>query len=276
VSFAGGALTVEWRGTRAGALVEFVFGPPGPRPSASPDATLRVTESGPARLRLEKDGVLVCESDGEGLVATMLADAAGRHLTDRSRGGMLLHAAAVSWSGRGILIAGATGTGKSTTALWLARAGFEYLTDDVAFIPQGSRRIEGFGRPLKVRDAAWDALAPGLDGWPGAGRVIPGPRSRLVRPPAGAESGRSPTADVAVLLFGRYDPAGDGRPRRLSGGEAVLTLMGTLMNAGNLDERGFAQAIALVRSTAALALRYKDCREVEAALEAWRVAPRPA
>lgn len=275
VTFAGGAVTVEWRGPRAATLVEFVFGLGGAPAGPPSTITLRLTEREPARLRLERDGDLIVETAREGLVATMLADAASEHLAERSRGGMLLHAAALSRDGQGILIAGATGTGKSTTALWLLRAGFEYLTDDLVFIPQDSRQVEGFGRPLKVRDAAWAALAPCLDGWPRAGRVIQGPQSHLVRPAAGAENRCPPTVEVALLLFGRYDPAGDGRPRRLSGGEAVLPLMATLMNAGNLDERGFGQAVALARSTSALALRYKDCREVEAALEAWRAAPSP-
>ena len=50
----------------------------------------------------------------------------------------LVHGAAVSWDGYGVLIVGVSGRGKSTTALACARAGFSYLGDDMCVVETGS------------------------------------------------------------------------------------------------------------------------------------------
>jgi hypothetical protein len=52
----------------------------------------------------------------------------------RRRGRYGLHAAAVALDGKGLLLAGDGGTGKSTMALALARAGFGFLADDLVFL----------------------------------------------------------------------------------------------------------------------------------------------
>jgi hypothetical protein len=44
--------------------------------------------------------------------------------------GVLVHAAGVSWQGRGALLAGASGAGQTPIARLLAQAGFEVLSDD--------------------------------------------------------------------------------------------------------------------------------------------------
>jgi hypothetical protein len=51
-----------------------------------------------------------------------------------SRGGALLHSAAVGLDGEGILIAGPSGSGKSSTALACMDAGFSFASDDYVLI----------------------------------------------------------------------------------------------------------------------------------------------
>jgi hypothetical protein len=54
--------------------------------------------------------------------------------TLKRRGLYSLHAAGLSRAGRGLVIVGASGSGKTTLTLALARAGFDFLGDDMLFV----------------------------------------------------------------------------------------------------------------------------------------------
>lgn len=61
-----------------------------------------------------------------------------------------LHASVVSQNGRGIIISGPSGVGKSTLALTLAMNGFHLFTDDVCFFQWASPEIKLLGFPKRV------------------------------------------------------------------------------------------------------------------------------
>jgi hypothetical protein len=77
-----------------------------------------------------------------------------------------VHAALVELDGRGVLLCGRSGVGKSTLAFACARAGWTYICDDATFLLPGTD-IEGIGKSQKVRfreDApCW---FPELSGYP--------------------------------------------------------------------------------------------------------------
>jgi hypothetical protein len=88
-----------------------------------------------------------------------------------------LHAACLARDGRGVVLAGPTGSGKSTLAIALARAGLDFLADDVVFLDHrrtGDVRVLGFADALGVTEASaalFSELAPALgsplaDGFP--------------------------------------------------------------------------------------------------------------
>ncbi len=52
----------------------------------------------------------------------------------RTHGYFLLHAAALSWQGNGVLITGPSGAGKTTTMLQCVRAGFQFIADDATLL----------------------------------------------------------------------------------------------------------------------------------------------
>ena len=72
-----------------------------------------------------------------------------------------------------------------------------------------------------------------------------------------------------------YDPAGDGRPSPISQAQVGFRLLGSLLNAGRLEDHGFDEATRLARSTPAWAIRYRHCGQVEVALRAWQATERP-
>ncbi len=63
-----------------------------------------------------------------------------------------LHAAALSLTGRGFLIAAASGTGKSTTAWALLHHGFDYLSDELAPVDLDSLRLEPYPHALCLKN----------------------------------------------------------------------------------------------------------------------------
>ena len=60
------------------------------------------------------------------------------------------HATALEKNGRGILIPGFSGRGKTTSFLSLLRSGYRYLSDDHPFFRLNDRRVEILPYPLKI------------------------------------------------------------------------------------------------------------------------------
>jgi hypothetical protein len=92
-------------------------------------------------------------------------------LACRAQGLVPLHAACVGLQGRGILLMGSSGAGKSTVALQCLLEGFDFLSEDSVFVAPNSMRATGAANFLHVRE---DSLQ-----WLGRSRV----RSIISRSP---------------------------------------------------------------------------------------------
>ncbi len=113
------------------------------------------------------------------------------------RGGALLHAAAVGTAAGGLLVAGAGGRGKSTTALLALCAGLHYAGDDYSLVTAGEPpRAHGLYGSAKLKTMADLQRFPAL-----AGCVVnPSPR---------------PGDKVLLQLAGSFpEQLGDGFPLR--------------------------------------------------------------
>ena len=73
-------------------------------------------------------------------------------LASRAQGLAPLHAACVGRRGRGVLIAGDTGAGKSTLTLHCMLNGFDFVSEDSVFVHPETLRATGVGNFLHVRD----------------------------------------------------------------------------------------------------------------------------
>jgi hypothetical protein len=82
-----------------------------------------------------------------------------------NRHGMqIVHGAAVAIDGRAVLLAGAGGSGKSTTALACALAGMDYLGDDYCAVEPAAGKIHMVYRTAKVTSSTI-AMLPALEKW---------------------------------------------------------------------------------------------------------------
>ena len=141
----------------------------------------------------------------------------------------LIHAAAVSIDGRGVLLVGVGGRGKTTTALACARAGFSFLGDDLCVIEAGSpergfpARVHGLYATAKLNVDSRRQL--GAQDWPVLGITRRG-KAAVALPPEIRFERAVPL--VAIVGVGPGGPSGDARrvaPRSAIGMLAATALL---------------------------------------------------
>lgn len=113
---------------------------------------------------------------------------------------LFVHAGAVGWNGRAILVPAPSMHGKSRLVDALVRAGATYYSDEYAVLDEEGR-VYPFAKPLGLRDES------------GRSRRIPAPAI-----------GDAPLP-VGLVVSTRYEAGGAWRPREAAPGEALLALL---------------------------------------------------
>jgi hypothetical protein len=126
-------------------------------------------------------------------------------IAEHARARVFVHAGAVGWRGSALLVAGRTHTGKSTLVAALVRAGAAYYSDEYAVL-DARGRVHPYLRPLALRGTNGEMpcrlMADELSG-PVATRPLP----------------------VGLVLDTTYRKGAGWRPRRLSPGQGLLSLL---------------------------------------------------
>lgn len=176
----------------------------------------------PPRQRHEIEIVVTCEADAYGVwrdgiaIATNLERVSVRRICLQALlmallppldVAALLHASSVSIAERAILLAGATGSGKTTLMIALIGTGATYLADDLTALDPSGRRVAPFPVAASVKKGSWGILQrqfPSLDRC----RVFKvGERMvRYVYPAPALDAVSRPTT-IGALVFPTYDPA---------------------------------------------------------------------
>lgn len=157
------------------------------------------------------------------------------HAKDR----LFVHAGAVSWRGRGIVLPGPSCAGKSTLVKALVEAGAEYYSDEFAVLdPEG--RLHPYPLPLSIR-------ANGAQ-----------PESRIPAAALGGRTGERPVP-VDLIVMTSYQPDACWRPLPLSRSLAFLALIENTVAARVSPER----TMPILRQTV-LTARAIDSRRGEA------------
>ena len=122
-----------------------------------------------------------------------------------SRRFVFIHAGAVGWGGRAVVIPGRTFTGKSALVEALVRAGAEYLSDEYALLDRRGR-VHPFAKPISVRvhNSIRQEPLPVADF---GGRVAERPMK------------------VGAILSTRYQEGAKSRFRAASPGQGILDLI---------------------------------------------------
>ena len=167
------------------------------------------------------------------------------YVAERARKRVFLHAGAVGWNGRAIILPGQTRSGKTTLVAALVRAGATYYSDEYAVLDtQG--RVHPYPRPLTIRTET--------------GELRETPVEAL-----GGRSGRRPLP-VGTVLVTRYQPGRVWRPRRLSSGKTVLRLLAHTLSVRHAPDQALAVLLQVARRARNLTGVRGDASELVSAL----------
>lgn len=259
LAYAGAELAVSWSGEDAAGVAAFLFnGFPAAGPGASPVSRIDARPgAAPGTLSLRRGGAPLWDGDDPGAMAEIWLGMASHDLAYHSRGGLLLHAAALAAPAGGVLLPGGTGAGKTTLALWLALRGAGLRTDELVFLPEGAAAVEPCARPLSLKRPALAPLRDLFDPASAGAGVVEGPLGFLVAREAISPGEPCGPLAAALALFPRHDPgAAEAELLPLSPAETAVALMGALVNARNLPGHGLKEAARLAAGLRAWRLRY--------------------
>lgn len=269
ISFAGSTVAIEYSGSRIAAIIDFLFQYVPAGSDVLPHVTYRATSDvQPEVLTLCRDDSLIYEGDSEAALAELLLGDTCHHLADQSRGGLLFHAAGLAWQGKGVLVPGKIGAGKTTLTAWLVAKGLDYLTDELVFVPHEADTIQTFTRPLNVKTAARAALQAVLpfDFETHAPHILSTSRADLI-PPDLLRPVQLSEPPLGLIIFARYLPDSEFSLRLLTKAQAGLALMECLVNARNLPGHGFAEIARLAKTAPAYKLSYANFDQIGEQIE---------
>lgn len=175
----------------------------------------------------------------------------------RAGGLLMCHAAAVGTGGRGVLLGGSSGSGKSTTALACLGAGMDCAGDDYVLVDPGpppTAHALYTSALLEVGHARRHSdLMPVIDRVAGSGRS----RSKAVTFASG--DGRAAMRGghrVVAIAAPRVEPGSATSFSRITAGAALRALApSTLAQLGTMDAAGLADLANLCRSLPCFELR---------------------
>lgn len=197
-------------------------------------------------------------------VLPLLMREALAQLNGAAASSLIFHSAAVAAHGKGLILCGAGGSGKSSLTAWLVASGFQYLSDEVIALPLDDEEMRGFCRSIILKRGSefiwrhWlaDEQARGfLHFTDGSAWIIP----TLLNPNAICHS-----AVPSLILFPKYIPASPLNVQRLTQADALFRLLQCLVNARNFSDGGMSVASRLAKQVPAYSLTYSN---IESAVE---------
>ena len=263
VSFGGSSVQIEHIGNRAGEIVEFLYRYTRASSNPLPHAKFSLKSSDATGVLTVRHGEATCyNGESAADAARALMEVTSFALAQKSVGGLLFHAATLTWRGRGLLLPGKSGTGKTTLSGWLSTKGLRYLTDELSFVPDRSQRIVAFPRPLNIKTSGLHALRGHYD-LASDSEALTGRVVALAQPTHARERGSGNSTPLGLIVFPRYRQDAEVGLTPLSGGQTGLRLMACLLNARNLQAHGFPSVAKLGGSVTAYELTYSDVEQLE-------------
>ena len=239
--------------------IETLFGPRA-QILRLPSHKILIREETAGRFSLLTDGEMQFDRlDRPQLLLALVGEAVQTLISDIASG-VVAHAGAVSWDGKGIIIPGTTGAGKSSICAWLAHRGFEYLTDECVVLQPEVPRFTALRRPLIVKDDATKLLH-----LPESERLLVSGNSTIFWPENSAQD--DDPYSCHLILFPRFEHGSPLELTKFSAAQTTLELTTCNVNARNLADHGFGIVTSCARKVPAIQLRYGSFQQLEGALD---------
>jgi hypothetical protein len=265
VNFAGSAVAIEVADARIAEIVDFLIHPSLVDDSKIPHCTFRVqiAEEDQPNYTLTQDDEQKYHGDSLGSLAEVLQSMVCHELADRSRDGLLLHAAALVDAGRGVLIPGGIGAGKSTLTTWLLSKGLGYMTDELVYIPWGTNELHAYPRPLHLKHPSRAVLAAENVDYEHSRMLMSSTFSDMIAVETFTQRQITHSMPLELALFPRYDAKSEFRWHNLSPAQTGQHLMQCLINARNLPNFGFDEVARLARMVKGYFFQYSNFDQIE-------------
>lgn len=187
-----------------------------------------------------------------GDVVYHLTDRIVFHVADKSQGVHCLHAAAVAYNGRAMVIPANSGAGKSTFTTWLAANGFDYLSDELILVSDHGE-LQAIARPIQIKSHGLEPVLPLLKS---PNSIVQGVFANAI-PISSLDSNYvQQVQSLGMFVFPQYQSDASFELSKLSSAEAGMRLMANHVNARNLDGHGFRAMMKLIRNTPCYSLDY--------------------
>jgi hypothetical protein len=204
-----------------------------------------------------RGGQKVATSDTEASLLIRLMWEINQEAIQRTTNSVLVHAAAASCEGQGIVLPAAMESGKTTLVAALIRAGFRYLTDEAAAFELGTGVLQPYPKPLSVDPQTfnvipdlWDALTPGFEDKAWTQYLI---RADSIRP--GAFGGPCP---VRYVISPKYSPGLSTSLERVSRAAGLVMLLENNFNLTALGQQAVGTLKEVVKNSECFLLRVGD------------------
>lgn len=162
-----------------------------------------------------------------------------------------LHAATLAYNGQAVVLAGPSGTGKSTLAAGLLSRGWSYLSDEFALINPDTLHVHPFPKALCIKAGAFDLVqrlklplwrrrhyVKALKGQVGYVRVRDVARQVATTP-----------CPIRFVIFPKYTEGRDAFLYPISRAQAAFSLTGCAFNRNALGAQAISVLSQVVRNT---------------------------
>ncbi len=270
VCFAGSSVQIDYDSEVGERIVEFLYADVSDKADVEPHVSLRIStrsDDEPASLSVFLGDKRLYHGTSVGALANRLVGETIYHIADKSDGGLVLHAAAVSRDGVGMMLPGQTGAGKTTLSAWLIHSGMNYLTDELVYVAQGSSALHAFTRPLNIKLGSLDVIGERFSLDTDSDEMLACSYATLVPHRLINPEHRQEVPRLRVVIFPQFRCEGEFSLQRLSKAQTGMRLMECLVNARNLPGHGFGEVTRLARSVRAYALHYSSFNQLGAEFE---------
>jgi hypothetical protein len=263
---AGYTFRVETPRSDMGALLERYLTPFLIRGAGDPVTYSVGTTNGDGPYTISLEGDVISEAWTVAWAVESVLQHVYQEAIERTTEYLVVHAAAASWQGQGLILSAPMDSGKTTLVTGLMRAGFDYLTDEAALLQLETGQLHPFPKALTLEPPSI-ALMPDLREKIPSEFTGPG-RLRYFFHPEDIRPGSIGTAcPVRHVIIPKYEPGAVTELRPMSRGEAVVVLAENSMNLPSVAARGFRTVAAVAGGAQSYRLTMGDLdRAVEAVL----------
>jgi HprK-related kinase A len=161
-----------------------------------------------------------------------------------------VHAASMAHEGRGLILAGDSGVGKSTLAAALMARGWQYLSDEFALIDPKTHQMHPFPKALCIKSGSFEIIRRlKLPLWR-RGDYVKAMKGQVgyVSPSEARSQCITPRCPINVIVFPRYIEGVRPELRPLSRAEAAFSLLRQTFNRPTFGYRAMSVITTITRS----------------------------